>query len=110
MANPPQNQSCPTYNQSEIWWPKPSALDDLQVEFEDTEDGGSLIHLSAEDGTECAEWLAYFQETPERQATFERELLKSLLQHAQRVIDGQTEGLPNGEERDHLGGEEDITR
>ena len=96
-------------NQSEIWWPTPSALDDLQVEFEDTEDGGSLIHLSAEDGTECAEWLAYFQETPERQATFERELLKSLLQHAQRVIDGQSEGLTDQQSGTHPSGEEDLT-
>jgi hypothetical protein len=79
----------PTYNPTEIWWPHPSAFDDLTVETEDTEDGGSLIHLSAPDNTECAEWLAYFQETPQRQAAFEREFMRSLLEHAQRVTNGE---------------------
>ena len=81
----------PTYNPTEIWWPHPSAFDDLSVEFEDTEDGGSLIHLSAPDDTECAEWLAYFQETPERQAAFEREFMRTLLEHAARLANGESE-------------------
>jgi hypothetical protein len=94
-------------NPTEIWWPHPSAFDDLTVEFEDTEEGGSVIHLSAPDGSVCGDWLAYFQETPERQAAFEREFMRTLLEHAQRVTNGETERLPDEQTGNHSGGEED---
>jgi hypothetical protein len=96
------------YNPTEIWWPKPSAFDDLTVEFEDLEDGGALIHLDAPEGTECAEWLSYFQETPERQAAFQREFMRTLLEHAQRVTDGQSEGITDQQSGDHPGSQEDL--
>ena len=99
----------PTYNPTEIWWPKPSAFDDLSVEFEDIEEGGSVIHLSAPDDTECAEWLAYFQETPERQAAFEREFMRTLLEHAARVINGESEGITDQQGGDRPSGAEDLT-
>jgi hypothetical protein len=81
----------PTYNPTEIWWPHPSAFDDLSVEFEDLGEEGALIHLDAPEGTECGDWLAYFQETPERQAAFEREFMRTLLEHAARVTNGESE-------------------
>jgi hypothetical protein len=94
-------------NPTEIWWPHPSAFDDLTVEFEDLEDGGSIIHLGAPDGTECAEWLAYFQETPERQEAFQREFMKSLKNHIQRLENGEIEGVTDQQGRDHSRGQED---
>ena len=99
----------PAYNPTEIWWPHPSAFDDLTVDFEDEESGGAIIHLSAPDGTECADWLQYFQETPERKAAFEREFLKSLLQHIQRLEDGQTEIQPDEQSSDCVDREENST-
>ena len=93
--------------QTDFWWPHPSAFDDLIVDFEDTEGGGGLIHLSAPDGTECADWLAYFQETPERQAAFEQEFMRTLLEHAQRITNGEIQGLPDEQSPDHPGDQED---
>jgi len=99
----PVNQANPT----EIWWPHPSAFDDLTVDIEDTEDGGAIIHLSAPDGTECADWLTYFQETPERQAAFEREFLKSIKDHIQRLDNGEGEVQFDEQSSDHPGDQED---
>ena len=96
-------------NPTEIWWPKPSAFDDLSVEFEDLGEEGALIHLDAPEGTECGEWLAYFQKTPERQAAFEREFTRTLLEHAARVINGESEGIPDQQGGDHPSGEKDLT-
>jgi len=70
---PPQGNSSPesgdhaAYNPTEIWWPHPSALDDLTVE--ETEEG---FTLSAPDDTECAAWLSYFNQSEERREVFER--------------------------------------
>lgn len=80
------------YNPTEIWWPHPSALDDLIVE--DAEDG---FTLSAPSNTECAEWLAYFAATPERQEVFNREFQKALLTHLDYLKErnGKDEVQPN---------------
>jgi hypothetical protein len=80
-------------NPTEIWWPHPSALDDLSVEFTDEEDGSAQIHLSAPDGTECADWLHYFNETEERQAVFERAFIQSLLDQIEMLENGKTQEL-----------------
>lgn len=107
MANPPQNQSCPTYNPSEIWWPHPSAFDDLSVEVLDEEDGGAQINLSAPDGSECGDWLSYFQETEERRAAFERAFLQALRDQITMLENGKVQELPDEQGPDRSGGQED---
>jgi hypothetical protein len=58
------------------------SLEDLVVE--NTEDG---LFLSAPDGTFCSEWLAYWSETPEREAIFSREFQRNLLEHANQILE-----------------------
>jgi hypothetical protein len=94
---------------TDFWWPNPQAFDDLTVEFEDTEDGGSLIHLDAPDGTECAEWLSFYQETPERLAAFEKEFMRTLLEHAQRLINGETQVQSDEQDSDRSDCQEDLS-
>ena len=96
-------------NPTEIWWPHPSALDDLSVEFgDDEEDGSSLIHLSAPDGTECADWLGYFNETEERRAAFERAFIQCLLDQITMLENGNTQGIPDEHSGNHPGDQEDV--
>jgi hypothetical protein len=95
-------------NPTEIWWPHPSAFDDLSVEFSDEEDGESLIHLSAPDGTECADWLSYFNETEQRKAAFERAFIQSLLDQITTLENGKTQGIPDEQSGNHPSGEEDV--
>lgn len=74
--------------ESEFWWPSPASFDDLLVEFENQEDGSAIIHLMAPDGTECAAWLAYHNETPERQEAFQSEFMKAIKEQIDRKTDG----------------------
>lgn len=80
-------------NPEEMWWPNPSAFNDLSVEFEDQEDGSALIHLSAPDGTECADWLNYFSETEERKSVLEQSLLQALFDQIEMLENGKIQGL-----------------
>jgi hypothetical protein len=96
-------------NPTEIWWPHPSALDDMTVSFTDQEDGSSIIHLDAPDGTECADWLNYFNETEERKAAFERAFIQSLLDQITMLENGKTQGIPDEQSGNHPSGEEDVT-
>jgi hypothetical protein len=95
-------------NPTEIWWPHPGALDDLSVEFTDEEEGGSLIHLSAPDGTECADWLSYFNETEERRAVFERAFIQSILDQITMLKHGEIERITDQQAGNHPSGEEDL--
>ena len=79
----------PQGSSPEFWWPSLSALDDLSVEFEDHEDGSCTMHLAAPDGSECAAWLAYFKQSPEHHTLFERELIQTLLEASQRIVNGK---------------------
>jgi hypothetical protein len=96
-------------NPTEIWWPHPSALDDLSVEFSDDEQG-SLIQLSAPEGTECADWLGYYQETEERRAAFERAFMQAILDQITMLENGKTQGIPDVQAPDHSNSEEDQPR
>lgn len=90
------------YNPTAIWWPHPSAFDDLTVE--ETETG---FEFSAPDGTECAAWLAYFTETPERHAAWEAEILRSITQLIEHYKNGEGKGLSDEQAADYPGGEKD---
>ncbi len=74
----------------EMWWPSPSALDALTVE--DVENG---FDLSAPDGTECGEWLAFWTQDEAHHKVFEDEFIAVLRNHANKVLEthGETEAV-----------------
>ena len=81
-----------------FWWPSPDAFDDLVVE--DTEEG---FLLSAPDGTLCSDWLAYWSETPEREALFSQEFQKVLLNHLKNLTENDGEStLTDRQENDRV--------
>lgn len=59
-----------------MWWPSVSALKDLTIS--ENEEG---LLFDAPDGTECGDWLAYFNETIERQAVFAENILSALREY-----------------------------
>jgi isopropylmalate/homocitrate/citramalate synthase len=77
----------------EFWWPSLEAFDDLSVE--EIEDGFAFI---APDDTECGAWLAYFNETPERQEIFSAALIESIKEQIERVNNGETKELTDGQQ------------
>ena len=80
-----------------FWWPHPDAFEDLTVE--DTDKG---FTLSAPDDTECAEWLAYWDQDEAHHKIFEDEFIQVLTHHANKTIEthGENEVLPDGERSD----------
>lgn len=68
----PENQS--------VWWIKPKDLDDLTVE---EVEGG--FDLSAPDGTECAAWLSYYNQTEELRQTFNDAFVEMLREHLENL-------------------------
>ena len=79
---------------AEFFWPSPEALEDLMVE--DAEEGFTLI---APDDTECGEWLAYWNQSPEHIELFTEELTASLTSYIE-TINGKNEILPDGSQSD----------
>jgi hypothetical protein len=65
---------------AEFFWPSPEALEDLMVE--DAEEGFTLI---APDDTECGEWLAYWNQSPEHIELFTEELTASLTSYIETI-------------------------
>jgi hypothetical protein len=81
-----------------FWWPSLEDLDDLTVE--NTEEG---FLLSAPDGTLCSDWLAYWSESPEREAIFSREFQKVLLDHLKTLTENDGEStLTDRQENDRV--------
>lgn len=87
----------------EIWWPSPEAFDDLTVE--DAEHG---FTLSAPEGTECAAWLDYYNQTDELLEQFNRAFTACLKQHLERLENGGQEQVPDGGEADREQAQEDV--
>ena len=75
----------------EFWWPHPDAFQDLTVE--DAEHG---YDLSAPDNTECAEWLAFWDQDEEHHKVFEDEFIRVLTDHANKTLEehGENENIP----------------
>ena len=90
-------------NCSEIWWPHPAALDALNVI--ETEEG---FDLEAPEGTECGDWLAYFNETEERKEIFSRAFIQMLKDHIE-LINGENQVESDQQDPDHSCGQEDVT-
>ena len=90
-------QSTDSLKPTEFWWPSPEAFDDLTVE--DNEEG---FTLDAPDNTECGEWLAYWNQTPEHIELFTEEFIKCLQNHIDTTLEqhGQTEELFDEQQRD----------
>jgi hypothetical protein len=65
---------------SEFFWPSPDAFEDLTVE--DTDEG---FTLTAPDDTECGEWLAYWNQSPEHIELFTEELTASLTSYIETI-------------------------
>jgi hypothetical protein len=89
----PMNSEKPTLN--EMWWPSPEALKDLQVE--DWEEG---FHLSAPDGTACAEWLNFWTQSEEHEQIFSQafeEMLRTYLDTLENQH-GENENQSNGQD------------
>jgi hypothetical protein len=83
----------------EMWWPSPSAFDDLTVE--DAENG---FDLSAPDDTECGEWLAFWAQDEAHHKIFEDEFIEVLRNYANKALEthGKDEDLPDGENSDSV--------
>ena len=79
---------------TEFFWPSPEAFDDLTVE--DAEEGFTLI---APDDTECGEWLAYWNQSPEHVELF-TEAFTANLRNYLELIDGQTKDIADGQQCD----------
>ena len=70
-----------------FWWPNPSAFDDLSVI--DAEGG---FTLEAPDDSECGEWLAYWNQSPEHIELFTQEFTEALKNNIDTILEqnGQT--------------------
>jgi hypothetical protein len=81
----------------EFFWPSPDSFKDLTVE--DTEEG---FTLSAPDGTECAEWIAYWNQDEAHHAVFEKEFIEVLRDYSNKTLEknGEDEILPHGGHND----------
>ena len=78
-----------------FWWPDLESLEDLVVE-----DTGEGFLLSAPDGTLCSNWLAYWSESPEREAIFSQEIQQVLLDHLEILTNGNGESTLGDEPED----------
>ena len=87
-------QSTDFLRPTEFFWPSPEAFDDLTVE--DAEEGFTLI---APDDTECGEWLAYWNQSPEHIEFFTEAFTDNLRNHLD-LIDGKTQDIPDGQQLD----------
>lgn len=56
-----------------MWWPKEEDLKDLSVE--ETDDG---FAFSAPEGSECARWLDYFDQTEELKKEFKESIMNAI--------------------------------
>jgi hypothetical protein len=74
----------------EMWWPSPEAFEDLTVE--DAEHG---FDLSAPEGTECGDWLAFWSQDEAHHAVFEEAFTSVLRNHANQILEsnGETEAV-----------------
>ena len=90
----------------EIWWPSSSSLNDLTVE---EIEGG--FTLSAPDGTECADWLGYYNSTDELRERFNSAFVKALTDYIRKLEqDGGQVEVPVGVEADREQAKEDVPR
>ena len=85
-------QSTVSQKPTDFWWPSPDAFDDLTIE--DTDEN---FTLTAPDDTECGEWLAYWNQTPEHIELFTEALTESLKNNLDNLLEqhGKNE-VPDG--------------
>jgi hypothetical protein len=90
-------QSTDSLKPTDFWWPSPEAFEDLTVE--DADEG---FTLDAPDDSECGEWLAFWNQSPEHLELFTEEFTKCLQNHANTILEqhGENEVLPDGSQSD----------
>lgn len=90
-----------------MWWPDPSAFDSLDVT--DTEDGWQL---SAPDGTECAAWLAHWNQDKEHRAVFHDAFLQILLEKSNSILEqyGENKIEFDGQDDHRVETQNDLSR
>ena len=66
----------------EFFWPSPDAFEDLTVE--DTDEG---FTLTAPDDSECGEWLAYWNQSPEHLELFTEEFTEALKNNLDTILE-----------------------
>jgi hypothetical protein len=79
---------------TDFWWPSPEAMDVMTVV--DSEGG---FTLEAPDDSECGEWLAFWNQSPEHVELFTEEFNKSLSSYLENT-NGKNEVLPDGSQSD----------
>ena len=82
---------------AEFFWPSPDAFEDLTVE--DTDEG---FTLTAPDDTECGEWLAHWNQSPEHIELFTEAFTEALTNNLDTILEenGQTQSISNGIHKD----------
>ena len=82
---------------AEFFWPSPDAFEDLTVE--DTDEG---FTLTAPDDTECGEWLAHWNQSPEHIELFTEAFTEALTNNIDNILEqhGQTQELTDGQQCD----------
>jgi hypothetical protein len=91
----------------EMWWPSPEALEDLSVE--DAEHG---FDLSAPDGTECGEWLTFWNQDEAHHKIFEEEFTAVLRNYANQILEkhGENEILVDRGTEDRIQTQDECPR
>ena len=76
----------------EFWWPSPEAFEDLTVE--DVEEG---FTLEAPDDSECGQWLAFWNQSPEHIEIFSDAFTEALMSRIKTLEsqNGKNEVLPD---------------
>jgi hypothetical protein len=90
-------QSTDSLKPTDFWWPSPEAFESLTVE-----DADVGFTLDAPDDSECGEWLAFWNQSPEHLELFTEVVTTSLLKHANTILEqhGKNEVLPDGSQSD----------
>ena len=81
---------------TEFWWLSPEAFEDLVVEYSDLG-----LTFDAPDDSECREWLTFWSQSPEHLELFTEVVMKSLLNHANTILEQHGEStLTDKQEND----------
>ena len=90
----------------EMWWPSPGAFDVLQVE--ESEEG---FIFEAPDGTECAEWLRFWNQSEEHHETFEEAFIEMLRTEINTLDtkNGETQAVPDEQSNHREQAEDDLS-
>ena len=89
-----------------MWWPSHEAMKDLTIE--ESEDG---FILEAPDGTECAEWLDYWNQSEAKHQVFTETFVGALKAYIElmELKHGETEAVTDEQDCNRTEAEADLT-